>query len=130
MVRSRAKGGSNFELLMTDENANWTAEIYYAQKPGLYYPAGEEGETKGDLSRYTGAQAGHHMALLIEAGLVKGKVAAGSLADEDDEPPFILLFGRLTWAGHDFLDAARSEPVWRKALAKAKDVGSTVSLTF
>jgi hypothetical protein len=48
-----------------------------------------------------------HIVLLIEAGLIDGKVL------DYDAPAFIIQ--RMTWAGHDFLDAMRDDTIWRKA---------------
>jgi hypothetical protein len=51
----------------------------------------------------------HHVALMIDAGLVSGDVVQmlGSTAHAHVE--------RLTWTGHDFADAARSDTLWKKA---------------
>ena len=51
----------------------------------------------------------YHMELLIEAGLVEGKmsrVLGGG--------PINFTATRLTWTGHEFLDAIRSDTVWNK----------------
>ncbi len=50
-----------------------------------------------------------HVRLLIDAGLVEGSVCPMLGA-----PPRWLV-QRLTWAGQDFADAARSETLWHKA---------------
>lgn len=34
----------------------------------------------------------------------------------------------LTWEGHDFLDKARNERIWKKALAKFSNIGVTATL--
>lgn len=52
----------------------------------------------------------YHAALLIEAGL-----AAGSQQDYMDGSGVVWLW-RLTWAGHDFADAVRSDTIWKAAL--------------
>jgi hypothetical protein len=49
-----------------------------------------------------------HVELLIEAGLLEGKV----LRTQDSSMPIV---SRLTWAGHDFLDAMKDESIWKKA---------------
>jgi hypothetical protein len=36
----------------------------------------------------------------------------------------------LTWAGHDFIDAARSDTTWSKAMEKVKTVGGSLSFTI
>lgn len=34
----------------------------------------------------------------------------------------------LTWEGHDFLDKARNEKIWKKALAKFSNIGVTATI--
>ena len=69
------------------------------------------------------AEVSYHMTLLIEAGLVKGQVVQANGPDVKD------FFGqRLTWEGHEFLDAIRSDTVWQKTKKAFIDQG--VSMTF
>ncbi len=65
----------------------------------------------------------YHMALLIEAGLVKGLVSQ-SIGPEAKE----FLAQSLTWEGHEFLDAIRSDTVWQKTKKTFIDQG--MSMTF
>jgi hypothetical protein len=67
-------------------------------------------EPKPDLSPYNDAQRIYHSALLIEAGLVDGQI----IQDSDGQPAATVTL-RLTWAGHEFLDAARNDTIWHKA---------------
>ena len=85
----------------------------------------EGGDPKPDMSAYNQKQQAYHMAKLIEAGLVRGGVVrdrsggvCGASAVE------------LTWEGHEFLDAARSEKVWNRALSKAKSEGIEISISI
>jgi len=63
----------------------------------------------------------YHMLLLAQAGLV-------------DYEPELTQTGRiikayiigLNWSGHEFLDAIRSEKVWRKLLKYAKEKGGAL----
>ncbi|WAR44890.1 DUF2513 domain-containing protein [Methylomonas rapida] len=63
----------------------------------------------------------YHVLLLAQAGLV-------------DYEPEISKTGRiirahvlgLNWAGHEFLDAVRSEKVWKKLVKYAKDKGGSL----
>lgn len=64
----------------------------------------------------------HHVALLIQAKLLQGG--------------FNLNFGHddygyevtgLTWEGHDFIESARNETLWRKAISKSADAGTGLS---
>lgn len=69
------------------------------------------------------AEVSYHMALLIEAGLVNGQVSQTIGPEIND------FFGqRLTWEGHEFLDAIRSNTVWQKT--KKTFVEQGVSMTF
>jgi hypothetical protein len=51
----------------------------------------------------------YHVMLLDEAGLLKGMDASGMGNIE-------WLVDRLTWSGHEFVEAARDDTRWRKAL--------------
>jgi hypothetical protein len=35
---------------------------------------------------------------------------------------------RLTWEGHEFLDAARDEKRWKKAMSTVKEKGGTITI--
>ena len=64
---------------------------------------------------------GEHIELLIERGLVEGEVI-------DPRSPSFASKRRLTWEGHDFLAAIRNDTVWRKILAKARELGDSLTL--
>jgi hypothetical protein len=63
-----------------------------------------------------------HTAILVDAGLVDGAVARGS-----DGKPIASEIIRLTWAGHEFLDNARNDTIWRKAISIIKEKSISVS---
>lgn len=84
-----------------------------------------EGDQKPDLAAYSNEQIVYHKNLLIEAGLVAGAVSKNSVGY-----PTAAHVIRLTWAGHEFLDSARNEGIWRKAIARLGDIGSTVSVAL
>lgn len=65
----------------------------------------------------------YHSALLIEAGLVHGAIGLDSDGQPANTAPL-----RLTWHGHEFLDAARNETIWKKAGEQIKKSG--VDVTF
>lgn len=69
------------------------------------------------------ADISYHLELLLEAGLVKGEMLGEFGGGPDD---FIVL--RLTWQGHEFLDAIRSDTVWQKT--KKSFVSGGLSMTF
>jgi hypothetical protein len=83
-----------------------------------------EGEDpKPDLSPYNEDQRLHHSALLIEAGLVHGEI----ILDGNGQPGATVIL-RLTWAGHEFLDAARNDTIWHKAGERIKKSGVDVTI--
>jgi hypothetical protein len=82
-----------------------------------------EDEQEIDLSNYSEEQKIYHSALLVEAGLIDGVIAT----DQQGYPSGVVSI-RLTWKGHDFLDAARSDSVWKKVTDSMRSKG--LSLTF
>lgn len=63
-----------------------------------------------EIDGYSQTQIGYHTLLLIEAGLVDGEEVTG----DGDEGP-VGAASRLTWDGHEFLDAAREPRRWQEA---------------
>lgn len=77
-------------------------------------------------STITSEELAYHAQLLIDAGLAEGTVHYA--ARRGIRVPDKFHFQRLTWAGHDFLDAARDEGTWH--IAKEKILKPGVSWTF
>lgn len=78
-----------------------------------------------DLDSYTTDQIGYHCALLAEAGLI----VADAIYERDSQFPELLI-QRLTWAGHEFVDAARNDTVWRKTQKAVGQVGTVAFEVF
>jgi hypothetical protein len=72
---------------------------------------------------YSDAQVGYHAYLLIDAGLARGQDA--STIGSDAPEGFIT---SLTWAGHEFADAAQDETRWKKAMGVVQEKGGTVTI--
>lgn len=62
-----------------------------------------------------------HLCLLLDAGLLDGEVVSMN--------PAIFNINRLTWAGHDFIEHARNNTIFKRVLAEAKEKGLSVTLT-
>jgi len=73
----------------------------------------EGGDPKPDLSSFTEEQRAYHSALLIEARLVHREI----ILDGNGQPAGTVTL-RLSWAGDEFLDAARNGAIWHKASGK------------
>lgn len=59
----------------------------------------------------------YHVYLLNDAGLIEAEItySMGSV-----KPEGYAIF-RMTWAGHDFLDASRDEGLWKKAMGMIEE---------
>lgn len=71
-----------------------------------------------NLEQYTQEEINYHLMLLKEAELIK----ATSLNDGNIWVP-----ERLTWDGHDFLDASRNETVWKRVKGKIAEMGGSLA---
>lgn len=69
----------------------------------------------------------YHVQILIDAGLVEGSTVKGQNADRQAVIK-VGAINRLTWQGHEFLDAARDESVWKSTVNKVIKPG--VGWTF
>ncbi len=78
---------------------------------------------KLDIGQLDFAEVCEHILLLGDAGLAEvrelGRTYEGSTGVAID---------RLTMAGHDFLDAAKNDTIWKKAMNTVKEKGDSVSL--
>jgi hypothetical protein len=64
-----------------------------------------------------------HVQLLLDAGLIEGKVHPGSRG-----APELCQIMRITNAGHEFLDNARNDSTWKKVIGEAKSKGVSLGL--
>ena len=69
-----------------------------------------------DIESYSPEQMDYHLELLMEAGLISKR------ASERELPRWLPV--RLTWDGHELLDAARDEKRWRKVKESIAHIGS------
>jgi len=83
----------------------------------------ESGEMPAGLENYDELTRAYHVALMHDAGLVEASI----VKDHRGMVRGAMIF-RLTWAGHDFLDAARNDTIWNKAKEKVLRPGA--SFTF
>jgi hypothetical protein len=87
-----------------------------------------EGSEQGMAPRisipgYSDEAVAYHVWLLADAGLIKAHEVTHQGSRWREALPI-----SLNWAGHDFIDAARSDTTWSKAMEKTRSVGG--SLTF
>ena len=72
--------------------------------------------------KYSQEEIVGHVEILLDAKLLDGEVYH-DLSGELGSPHI----QRLTWAGHEFLDNARNDTVWRSVVSKVKSTAVTVS---
>jgi hypothetical protein len=70
----------------------------------------------------TEEEIAYHLQLLTEGGFIQAKHFCTT--DGDFWYPT-----SITWSGHEFLDAARSDTIWAKAKSKLQEVGGSAALT-
>lgn len=73
-----------------------------------------------EFDGYTAEQIGYHIGLLGEAGLL-------DVIDTSSMNGISFIPYKLTWDGHEFLDAARDEGRWNKAMQTIKEKTGTVT---
>jgi len=81
-----------------------------------------EGEGLGTLEGVPTRVFAEHAQLMVEAGLVEARVIKSTLVPTD------AYIARITFAGHDFVDAAKNDGLWNKV--KSKVLNSGASFTF
>jgi len=86
--------------------------------PGARVPS-----TRIFIEPYTEEQIRYHAELLHDAGFIGGVLAVHRASGE--RPAIV---GRLTWCGHEFVDATRSESVWAAVKDRAKPVAGSVNM--
>ncbi len=76
---------------------------------------------KINIPGHSESEINYHIMLLHESGLIDA-LAIRNFEEFEFRPK------SLTWAGHDFLDAARNETVWNAAKAKVLKTAGFLSL--
>jgi len=82
---------------------------------------------KFDIKGYTWDQIGYHCLIMAEAGLIE---ATNSTSQSSTSPEAVPT--RLTWHGHEFIENAKNENIWRDAkgaVSKLGDVSFSVWTT-
>jgi hypothetical protein len=85
-----------------------------------------EGE-KPDLSSFNEDQILYHKALLIEAGLAEGPKPHYPSAKYTEIPDKVII-KKLTWEGHNFIDAIRDQGRWQKVKEWIEEAGKILTL--
>lgn len=68
------------------------------------------------ITEYTDQEVIYNAVQLVEAGYLEGNVRMAHAGQ--------VIVTKLTWRGHEYLDATRDPDIWEKTKAKAKSVTS------
>jgi len=74
------------------------------------------------LPGYTSEAIAYHVMLLKEAGLLEAIDLSNNIHGLSFKPK------RLTWKGHEFLDAVKSDTVWNKVKTTVVEKGASLTL--
>ena len=88
----------------------------------LLFLAEEDGKDDELCEEYGQDVVAGHVAILLDAKLIVGEVVCNEVG-----VPVASVILRLTWAGHEFLDNALNDTVWRSVVSKVKSTAVTVS---
>jgi hypothetical protein len=80
---------------------------------------------KIELEQYSSEQVAYHINLLVDAGLLTG--TDHYLAHGWGFPIWVGL--RLTWNGHEFIDAARNDKVWNTFKKTVAEKGGSITFS-
>ncbi|MBX7106557.1 MAG: DUF2513 domain-containing protein [Gemmataceae bacterium] len=80
---------------------------------------------KLEVDGYSDEQIGYHLSLMLEAGLINGS----DITHMGCSSPQAMA-SSLTWAGHEFADAARSDTLWNQAKKTITEKVGSVSIAL
>lgn len=85
------------------------------------FPPGTSGFHVNFPDEYSDSLVNEHAEILIDAGLLDGKVLRGAAGLS------AVMILKLTWAGHDFLEASRDDTIWAKAKKLTVEKGGGIT---
>lgn len=88
--------------------------------------AAESGQANSSIDGYDEDTIKYHKALVIEAGLAEGSVLKSGAGNR--EIPAAVMIKKLTWAGHDFIDAIALDSNWTKVKDFLQDAGKQLTI--
>ena len=76
-----------------------------------------------NIDGYSEEVVGYHALIMMEAGLLEGVDTTPWGSKSPYAAPT-----RLTWAGHEFVEEARDDTRWNRAMALVKDKGGSITI--
>jgi len=78
---------------------------------------------EAENDKTTLAEVLEHIQLLVDANLLEATVVPGGGPGQGG-----FIIHRVTWQGHDFLNEAKNDAVWKKVMNQVKEKGGSVSM--
>ena len=88
----------------------------------------EKGDLYGGVDGYDEDTVNYHKALLVEKGLIEGKPHYTSAGQKPSDIPDRVRIKKMTWEGHDFIDAIKSDTKWTKVKGFLADAGKDLTI--
>lgn len=88
----------------------------------------QAGDFRGGVEGYDDDTVNCHKALLAEKGLIEAKPHYPSSGRTPPDIPDLVMIKRMTWEGHDFIDAIASDTKWEKVKAFLLQAGKDVTI--
>jgi len=76
------------------------------------------------MNGYNHEQIHYHAYIMMQGGLIEGIIYTDFSSQSPQAIP-----KNLTWAGHEFLQAARNDTLWKKAIDTVQEKGGTITIT-
>jgi len=88
----------------------------------------QDGDLSGGVLGYDDDTVNYHKALLEDKGLIEADVHYSSRGDKPPDIPDMVMINRMTWEGHDFIDAIKNEDKWNKIKGFLKQAGKDLTI--
>ncbi|MDQ3586036.1 MAG: DUF2513 domain-containing protein [Acidobacteriota bacterium] len=88
----------------------------------------QNGDLNEGVKGYDDDTVKYNKALLKDRGLVEAMVHYSSIGDKPEDIPDLVIIKKLTWEGHDFIEAIENEGKWKKVKAFLSDAGKDVTI--
>jgi len=88
----------------------------------------QSGDLHGGVEGYDDDTVNYHKALLAEKELIEAKPHYSSRGDKPSDIPDLVMIKRMTWEGHDFIDAIETDSKWNKVKAFLSQAGKDMTI--
>jgi hypothetical protein len=88
----------------------------------------QAGDFYGGVEGYDDDAVNYHKALLAEKGLIEATPHYPSTGRTPPDIPDLVMIKRMTWEGHDFIEAIATDTKWNKVKVFLLEAGKDVTI--